>query len=126
MTVDLTYGLPQWRGTQLNINVSVTATLNITAYTAQRKVSVLVLERVGTGLFGDEPRLIMADKRVCWRVPVIASSASAGRLGLVGEIDVDAQTGEILATPDLLNTIGDNADRLVARFDYKYAVIAPA
>ena len=114
MTVDLTYGLPQWRGTQLSINISITATLNITAYTAQRKVSVLVLERVGTGLFGDEPRLIMADKRVCWRVPVIASSATAGRLGQVGEIDVDAQTGEVLATQNLLDVIGDNADRLVA------------
>jgi hypothetical protein len=113
MAVELQNVLPQLASAQFNITVNVTATLNITAYTAKRKVNALVLNRVGTGLFGDEPSLIVTDKSIVWRVPICVSTASRGRLGQAGQIDVDAQTGAILADDDLLKAIGDHAERLV-------------
>jgi hypothetical protein len=114
MSVEIQNLVPQLAAAQVNISVNVSATLNITAFTAKRKVNVLVLNRVGTGLSGDEPSLIVTDKVICWRVPIFVSTASRGRLGQVGQIDVDAQTGAILADDDLLEAIGDNAERLVA------------
>jgi NAD-dependent oxidoreductase involved in siderophore biosynthesis len=114
MTVELQNIVPQLASAQVSISVNVTATLNITAYTAKRQVSVLVLHRVGTGLFGDEPSLVVTGKSVVWRVPIFVSTASRGRLGQVGQVDVDAQTGEIMADDTLLKAIGDNAERLVA------------
>ena len=114
MTIELQNVLPKFASAQISISVNVTATLNITAYTAKRKVNVLVLNRVGTGLYGDEPSLVVTDKSIYWRVPVFVSTASRGRLGQVGQIDVDAQTGEIIADDTLLKAIGDHAERLVA------------
>jgi len=114
MAIELQNVLPQLASAQFNITVNVTATLNITAYTAKRKVNVLVLNRIGTGLFGDEPSLVVTDKSIVWRVPVCISTASRGRLGKVGQIDVDAQTGAILADDNVLKAIGDHAERLVA------------
>lgn len=70
MAIELQNVLPQLASAQFNITVNVTATLNITAYTAKRKVNVLVLNRIGTGLFGDEPSLVVTDKSIVWRVPV--------------------------------------------------------
>jgi hypothetical protein len=113
MSVELQNVLPKLTSAQVNISVNVTATLNITAYTAKRKVNALVLNRVGTGLFGDEPSLVVTDKSICWRVPVFVSTVARGRLGQVGQIDVDAQTGAILADDNLLKAIGDHAERLV-------------
>jgi len=113
MSVEIQNLVPQLTTAQVNISVNVSATLNITAFTAKRKVNVLVLNRVGTGLFGDAPSLVVTDKTICWRVPIFVSTASHGRLGQVGQIDVDAQTGAILADDDLLKAIGDNAERLV-------------
>ena len=115
MSAELQNVVPQLPAAQVNVSINISATLNITAYTAKRKANVFVLNRLGTGLFGDEPKLIVTDKLICWRVPIFASTASQGRLGQVGQIDVDAQTGEVLADENVLKEIGDNADRLVAR-----------
>jgi hypothetical protein len=113
MAIELENILPQLPSSQVNISVNITATLNITAYTARRKVNALVLKRVGTGLFSDEPTLVVTDKAVVWRAPIFVSTASRGRLGQVGQIDVDAQTGAILADDTVLKAIGDHAERLV-------------
>ncbi len=113
MAIELENLLPQLTSAQINISVNVTATLNITAYTAKRKVNALVLKRIGTGLFSDEPTLVVKDKAIVWRVPVFVSTASRGRLGQIGQVEVDAQTGAILADDTVLEAIGDHAERLV-------------
>ena len=115
MSAELQNVVPQLPSAQVNVSINISATLNLTAYTAKRKANVFVLNRLGTGLFGDEPKLIVTDKLICWRVPIFASTASQGRLGQVGQIDIDAQTGELLADENVLKEIGDNADRLAAR-----------
>jgi hypothetical protein len=97
----------------VEINVRVSAAMNYTPVAARRKVNVLLLEKVGTGLYGDDPKLVVND-RIRWRVPVILALPAIGRLGQVGEIDIDVQTGEVLAEPDLLKEIATHATRLVA------------
>ena len=87
---------------------------NITQARARRKVNVFVLSEIGTGLGGDTPVLVVDKDRQCWRVPIILALPTLGRLGQVGEIDVDAQTGEILADAALVQSITQHAERLFA------------
>ena len=92
--------------------IRISAKLNKVA--ARRKVNVFVLNEIGTGLGGDTPTLVIYNGRACWRVPVILALPPKGRLGQVGHIDVDAQTGELLADDRLIQDIADHAERLVA------------
>ena len=114
MAVELNQVLPQLKAAQVDISIHVSTTLNVTQVAARRKVNVFLLNQVGTGLGGDTPTLVVQNDRLCWRVPVILALPPKGRLGQVGQIDVDAQTGEILADEQMLHDIADHAERLVA------------
>ena len=98
----------------LEIDIRVRTRMAITAFTAQRKVSRLVLERVSNLLCGEEPTLVVGD-RVRWRVPVWLGFPRQGLVGKVGEIDVDVETGEILFDPQDLEEISERADDLARR-----------
>ena len=66
---------------------------------------------------GDEPSLVVDDsERFLWRVPVYLAVLPQGRLGQVGTIDVDAQTGQLLVTDRLIEEMQRNAQELVERF----------
>lgn len=113
MTVELSKVLPQLEAAQMDVTIRVSAKLNVTQVAARRKVNVFVLNQIGTGLGGETPTLAIYNDRVCWRVPVILALSPKGRLGQVGHIDVDVQTGEILADDQLIQDIADRAERLV-------------
>lgn len=114
MAIELSDVLPQVETAQVDITVHVSARLNVTQVAARRKVNVFLLNEIGTGLGGDTPMLVVQNDRLRWRVPVILALSPIGRLGQVGQIDVDAQTGEILADDQLIKDIADHAERLVA------------
>ena len=80
----------------------------IDAESARRKVTGWLVSDVGNLLIGDTPALMIADRAV-WRVPVLLTSPSRGVIGTVGSVDVDAQTGEILADEALGRHILKNA-----------------
>ena len=98
----------------LEIDIRVRARMAITAFTAQRKVSRLVLERVSNLLCGEEPTLVVGD-RVRWRVPIWLGFPKKGLVGKVGEIDVDVETGEILFDQRVLEEISERTDVLARR-----------
>ena len=56
---------------RVDVTIRVSAKLNVTQVAARRKVNVFVLNKIGTGLGGDTPTLVIYNDRVCWRVPVI-------------------------------------------------------
>jgi hypothetical protein len=114
MTVELSKVLPQVEAAQVDVTIHVSTKLNVTQVAARRKVNVFVLNEIGTGLGGDTPTLVINNDRLCWRVPVILALSPKGRLGQVGQIDVDVQTGEILADNQLIRGITDHAERLAA------------
>lgn len=92
----------------VRIEISIATHLGITAQSAQRKVSRLLLDQVGNLLYGETPNLV-AGERLLWRVPVWVSSPVGGRLGQAGILDVDAHNGEILYSQELLDAIGEQA-----------------
>lgn len=74
--------------------------VNITSFTARQKASGYVGDRVSHLMGGGEPTLMLAQQRLVWRVPIVLTSPSAGYLGTVGTIDVDARTGSLLVAAD--------------------------
>ncbi len=99
---------------EIKVELSVTSTINFTAHVARRRVTKLMLDRVGNLLYGEEPSLVVKD-RILWRVPIWLSLPTTGPLGQVGALDVDVQTGQILFTPELLEEIADRGDALAER-----------
>jgi hypothetical protein len=112
MDVVLESFLEKMKSTEVDISIHVKATINITPFVARQKVNVLVLDRIGTGLLAENPDLVATDGRLRWRVPVVLSLAGHGRIGQVGTVDVDVQTGEVLADDDLIKTINQHAIQL--------------
>lgn len=96
---------------EVKIELSITATINITAFTAQRKVSKLLLEQVGNLLYGEKPNLV-AGQKLLWRVPIWLGLPTVGPVGQISTLDVDAQTGEILFTQQLLAEIAERGNDL--------------
>jgi hypothetical protein len=62
-------------------------------------------------LYAEEPYLDFGE-RVCWRVPVALTNPERGRVGSVGELWVDAETGEVLAGGDEIEQIERKATAL--------------
>jgi len=96
---------------EVKVELSLTAQVNITDFTAQRKVSKLLLDHVGNLLFGERPSLVVG-RRLLWRVPVWLALPTSGPLGQVGTLDVDAQTGEVLFTQRILDAIAERGNAL--------------
>ena len=95
---------------KVKVELSVSVEINFTAQAAQRRVNKLLLDRVGL-FYSEKPSLVVGE-RMLWRVPVIFSTPTLGSPGQVGALDVDAQTGEILHTPELLESFKEHAHAL--------------
>jgi hypothetical protein len=96
---------------EVKVELSLTAQVNVTDFTAQRKVSKLLLDDVGNLLYGERPSLVVG-RRLLWRVPVWLALPTTGPLGQVGVLDVDTQTGEILLTQQILDEIPERGNAL--------------
>ena len=102
--------LPRTGPLRADIHLSVDITIG--AVSAKRQVNALLARHAGDLLLADEPVLVLAD-RVVWRVPVDLTAPSMGRLGRVGEVDVNAQSGELLIDDALIEGISKRANDLV-------------
>ena len=83
------------RHATLNFKVEMSCQFNITAFIAAQKVNRFLLMEVGNMLGAGNPELVISDQ-LLWRVPVLYALPSTGKLGTVGEIFVNAQTGAIV------------------------------
>jgi hypothetical protein len=113
MSVEVQDLIPKFPNSQADIHVHVSAQLNITPFVVRQKVSGVVLSQVGTGVSADEPMLVVANERLVWRVPVFLALPGLGRLGDLGQIDVDVQTGQVLADQAMFKQLIENAQRIV-------------
>lgn len=101
-------------GAMLAIKIEVTAPVQVTAFVAQQMVTQFVIQEISSQLGGDTPDLNVGE-RLCWSVPVVLTSPVKGTVGRVGELLVDAATGELLADPETVERIAANAERLAQR-----------
>lgn len=98
---------------ELDIQISIVATVNIDAKTARRRATAWLVSEVGNMLIGGTPQLVISQQTV-WRVPAILTSSSVGTVGQVGVVDVDATSGETLVDEELRKQILDNVEHLVS------------
>ena len=99
---------------RLEVDVRVTADVNVSAFAARHKVNDFVTSEISYMMHAGEPTLVVSE-RIAWRVPVILSLTSMGDVGEVGVIDVDIETGQMNANPPLLQEIDDRAEDLARR-----------
>ena len=107
-------GLALPQGATVAIRIEVTAPVNVSRFVAQQNVTQLVVEEISSQLRGEPPDLHVGE-RLCWSVPVVLTSPARGVVGRVGEILVDATTGELLADPEAVQRIAEHAERLAQR-----------
>ena len=100
---------------QVRVDIRIQADLNVSAFVARQKVTGFVVDAISDHMAGDEPTLIIETDRFLWRVPVVLAVLPQGRLGQVGAIDVDAQSGQLQLTNSLIEDIRRNAETLVER-----------
>jgi hypothetical protein len=98
----------------LNIEIKLTANIQVTPETARRRVGVFVGNEIADLLHGDTPDLVLREDGVYWRVPVVLSSRSLGRIGQVGVIDVDVETGDLKVNDQIISEIEARAQRFAA------------
>ena len=96
---------------QLAIDLHLSATVNVTAFSARQKVTGFVADEISTNMHAGEPRLVVSE-RIIWRVPVILSLPPSGDRGEVGTIDVDVETGQLVVTRSLVEEIKRRAEYL--------------
>jgi hypothetical protein len=101
-------------GATVDIHIHVTAPVNITPFVARQKVASFVISEISTQLLTESPSLNVGE-RLCWSVPVVLTSPSKGVIGKVGEVLVDATTGELLVDEDLVRRMTDDVRRLAER-----------
>ncbi len=107
--VSLVESLP--RTGRVEVDIKVTADINISAYAARQKVNDFVLSDISYMMHAGDPTLVLAE-RISWRVPIILSLTSRGDVGEVGAIDVDVETGQMHVTPRLIAEIDARAEGL--------------
>lgn len=78
---------------------------------ARQVVSVYVGDEIADLLYGEAPTLVLDEGDSYWRVPVVLSSRSFGRIGIVGHLDVNVVTGDIQLNKSNLEEIRTNAER---------------
>jgi hypothetical protein len=66
-------------------------------------------------LIDAEPPTLVVGEQVVWRVPAVFSAPGAGRVGVVGLIEVDVTTGEMNVTSELKAAIENQAEALAER-----------
>ena len=91
----------------LDINISVVAIVNVDAVTARRRVTAWLVSEVGNMLMGGSPELVIGTETL-WRVPVMLPASSAGALGEVGIVTVNAVTGDLQVSEGLRDEILNN------------------
>jgi len=95
----------------LDLNLHLKADIQITPQQARKQVSVYVGNHIADLLHGEMPDLVVRSDGTFWRVPVVLSSRSLGRIGVVGVMDVDVKSGELSLKKESISNIEQNAQR---------------
>jgi len=80
---------------EFEVYVKCKVNLRISAEEARRKVNYWLLDQVSTMVGAETPELVLKGAQTVWRVPAILTATHIGRVGVVGYLEVDVETGEI-------------------------------
>ena len=98
MTILLEHGPLPERGT-VHLAIQRDFTIHVTAEEARRQVDRWLFDQVSYMMTAEAPTLVLSEC-VVWRVPAVLTAPHVGRVGAVGAVDVDVQTGQMNVTPE--------------------------
>jgi hypothetical protein len=101
-------------GAQVDIHIHVSAAVNITPFVARQRANAFSILEISNQLLAETPELVVGE-RLCWSVPIVLTSPARGVVGKVGEILVDATTGEVLADEEAVRRMTEDVRRLAER-----------
>ena len=86
-------------GTDVEVEIKIHTRLNISSYVAKQKANVCLALHCG--------------QRIFWLVPVWLSTPQGGRQTKIGELAIDAQTGEVVEAGERCRTFKQIANALL-------------
>ena len=98
----------------VELTVNRTFQINMTADEARRHVHSWLIDEISSNIGAEMPTLVLADRPV-WRVPAWLSFPHYGRVGAVGSVDVDVETGKIYKIAQCKAEIERTAEALAQR-----------
>jgi hypothetical protein len=98
---------------KVDLKVDRSFEIKVTAEEARRQVDRWLLNEVSYLIGADAPTLIVGE-RVVWRVPAWIGFPNAGRVAIVGAVEVDVETGEMNNTPECQAELERRARELAA------------
>lgn len=99
-------------GTDVEVEIKIHTRLNISAYVATQKANVCLALHCGQSFSVDEP-VLQVGQRILWLLPVYLSTPQGGRQTKIGELAVDAQTGEVLEVGERCRVLKQIANALL-------------
>jgi hypothetical protein len=106
------YLVPQKGKVQLKIDRSFE--IKITADEARRQVSRWLHDNVAMLIGAEAPTLVVGEQ-IVWRVPAVFCTPDLGRVGVVGAVDVDVNSGVMTIPTDLGPALEHKAEELAER-----------
>lgn len=117
------YTLPS-RGV-VDLQLSRSFEIKVTAEQARRQVKGWLLDQVSYMMTVKMPTLVIG-VNIVWRVPVILTATHVGHVGVVGEVNVDVETGAMNDLPACKEAILAQAHKLAATIPpYQLPTTAP-
>lgn len=98
------------RADRLQVSVHVQAEV-LSADAARREANYWLLENVGNLLRSDNLELVLSE-RLIWRIDIVLTSPARGQIGVVGRLELDAITGEILTDETVVQEFAPRARAL--------------
>lgn len=89
---------------EVEVSIKIHTPLSITRHVAKQKVNLQLALHCGQNFVVEEPELQVGE-RLVWRVPIWVIHSKKGKVACLGEVRVDAQTGEVLCTREQLRLL---------------------
>jgi hypothetical protein len=100
----------------LKIEIQLAHEITIPPTVAQQKANGFLAGYVTLMVSSGQPTLWLKERPV-WRIPAVLKLPHLGEVGVVGTIDVDAQTGTIIPlTTEQITRMQEIADAIAAHF----------
>ena len=102
---------PTEKANRLQVSVHIQAEV-LSAEAARREANTWLLANIGNLLRAENPELVVGE-RLLWRIDIVLTSPKQEPVGVIGRIELDAITGEVLADETLIEKLGFNSGALV-------------
>lgn len=99
-------------GTDVEVEIKIHTHLNISSYVARQKANVCLTLHCGQSFCVEDP-VLQIGQRIFWLVPVWLSTPQGGRQAKIGELAIDAQTGEVVEAGERCRTFKQIANALL-------------